>query len=187
MGRAAARALHTAPTPATPADEAPKNIDDVVKGFDKLDGALTLYRKKNDLYAEIKPEQLDKPFLLQATRETGTAGVGGTAGDPLADIVFRFQKTNDQIYLVEPNITFRADQIPRRRCPSNDPSRKGTCRVEYRGDPARSRQAKDIDALRSTRPSRRRSKGCHRLSDPHPDPVHDRRPGLHAGTARIHH
>ena len=95
--------------PAATGDEAPKNVDDVVKGFDKTDGALTLYRKKNDLYAEITPAQLDKPFLLQATRETGTAGVGGVAGDPLADIVFRFQKTDDQIFLVEPNITFRAN------------------------------------------------------------------------------
>ncbi|MBV9852279.1 MAG: zinc-dependent metalloprotease [Armatimonadetes bacterium] len=112
VGAPAKPAHPSAPTPAgpatPPADEV-KNIDDVVKGFDKIDGVLTLYRKKNDLYAEIKPGQLDKQFLLQATRETGTSGPGGVAGDPLADIVFRLQKANDQIYLVEPNITFRAD------------------------------------------------------------------------------
>ena len=52
---------------------------------------------------------MDKPYLLQATRETGTAGIGGTPGDPLTDIVFKFQKADNQIFLVEPNITFRAD------------------------------------------------------------------------------
>ena len=107
----AAASLPKAAAPAptvTPDADASKNIDDVVKGFDKITGALTLYRKKNDLYAEITPDQLDKSFLLQATRETGTAGIGGIAGDPLADIVFRFQKTDDQIFLIEPNTTFRA-------------------------------------------------------------------------------
>ena len=110
---AAGKAAHPASTPAAPPaatdDLASKNIDDVVKGFDKQEGVLTLYVKKNDVYAEVKPEQLDKPFLLQATRATGTAGIGGVAGDPLADILFRFQKANDQISLVEPNITFRAN------------------------------------------------------------------------------
>jgi hypothetical protein len=100
---------HIAPTaPPTPEDITSKNIDDIVKGFDKIPGVVTLYRKDNDLYAELTPAQLDTPFLLQATRETGTAGVGGVAGDPLADIVFRFHQANDQIYLVEPNVTFRA-------------------------------------------------------------------------------
>jgi hypothetical protein len=95
-----------APPAAT--DMTTRNIDDVVKGFEKVDGVITLYRKKNDLYAEIKPEQLDKPFLLQATRATGTNGPGGLIGEPLADTVFIFQRMNDRIYLVEPNLLYRA-------------------------------------------------------------------------------
>ncbi len=96
------------PTPPVPDDITGKNIDDIVKGYDKIPGVVTLYRKVNDLYAELTPAQLDTPFLLQATRETGTAGLGGVAGDPLADIVFKFHQENSQITLVEPNITFRA-------------------------------------------------------------------------------
>src|SRR5690348_17153901 len=94
--------------PAAGGDITEKKIEDIVKGFDKLEGVLTLYRKKNDLYAEIRPDQLGKNMLLQATRSTGTAGVGGTVGDPLGDTVFFFRKENDQIYLVEPNLAYRA-------------------------------------------------------------------------------
>ena len=137
------------PTPAASTDEMPKNIDDVVKGFDKVDGALTLFRKKNDLYAEIKPEQLDKPYLLQATRETGTASVGGTQGDPLTDILFRFQKTDDQIFLVEPNVTFRADPKSPEATSLKRSFTEGylsAFKIEaIRPDP---KQAKTIDALK---------------------------------------
>jgi hypothetical protein len=94
--------------PAPPDDISGKNIDDIVKGFDKLTGVITLYRRENDLYAELTPSQLDTPFLLQATRETGTSGTGGIAGDPLADLLFKFHQENNQIVLVEPNLTFRA-------------------------------------------------------------------------------
>jgi len=96
-------------TPATAGNEwADKNIDDVVKGFDKLPGVLTLYRKKNDLYAEIRPDQLGQTLLLQITRATGTAGFGGTVGDPLDDTLFVLQKENDHISLAVPNLRFRA-------------------------------------------------------------------------------
>ena len=85
-----------------------KNIDDVVKGFEKLPGVLTLFRKKNDLYAEVRPDQLGQTFLLQTTRATGTAGFGGTVGDPLDDTVFVLQKENEHISLAVPNLRFRA-------------------------------------------------------------------------------
>jgi hypothetical protein len=99
------------PVPASPDDITQKKIDDIIKGFTKLSGVLTLYRQQDNLYVELTPEQLDKPYLLQATRETGTAGSGGIAGDPLADILFQFHANseNDQIYLIEPNLTYRAN------------------------------------------------------------------------------
>ncbi len=94
---------------ATPGNDwADKNIDDVVKGFEKLPGVLTLYRKKNDLYAEVRPDQIGQILLLQTTRATGTAGFGGTVGDPLDDTVFVLHKENDHISLSVPNLRFRA-------------------------------------------------------------------------------
>lgn len=99
-----------AAVPVTPAgaEAADKTIDDIVKGFDKLPGVLTLYRKKNDLYAEIKPGQLGQTLLLQTTRATGTAGFGGTVGDPIDDTAFVLKKENDHIALAVPNLRFRA-------------------------------------------------------------------------------
>ena len=80
----------------------------MVKGFEKLPGVLTLYRRKNDLYAEVRPDQIGQTLLLQTTRATGTAGFGGTVGDPLDDTVFVLHKENDHISLSVPNLRFRA-------------------------------------------------------------------------------
>ncbi len=97
-----------APGATVGSDWVDKNIDDVVKGFEKLPGVLTLYRHKNDLYAEVRPDQIGETLLLQATRATGTAGFGGTVGDPLDDTLFVIQKENDHISLAVPNLRFRA-------------------------------------------------------------------------------
>ncbi len=91
----------------------PKTIDDVVKGYTKEEGLLTLYRKKDNnretLYLEIREEQLNQLMMLQATAATGT-GEAIIAGDPLADIVFRWEKLGeDKLVMVVPNIAFRAD------------------------------------------------------------------------------
>ena len=90
-----------------------KTIDDVVKGFEKLPGVFTLYRKKeagrDTLYAEIKQEQLEKLMLLEVTASTGTSS-NVIAGDPINDLLFKWVQNDDKILLVTPNIAFRADE-----------------------------------------------------------------------------
>lgn len=90
----------------------PKTIDEVVKDYTKLPGMLTLYKKteagKDTVYAEIKEEQLNQLFFLQATASTGNAEAV-IAGDPLLDILIKFQPSGeDKLLMVTPNIAFTA-------------------------------------------------------------------------------
>lgn len=92
--------------------DAAKSIDDVVKGYDKLPGYFTLYRKKENgretIYAEIKESQLEQYMLLEVTASTGN-GTSAVAGDPINDILFKFVQNEDKLLLVKPNINFQAD------------------------------------------------------------------------------
>lgn len=89
-----------------------KTIDEVVKDHEKLAGLLTLWRKKEPgketVYAEIREDQLDKLFFIQATASTGNAEAV-IPGDPLADVAFKFSRLqDDRIVIVVPNINFLA-------------------------------------------------------------------------------
>jgi len=85
----------------------PKTFDDAIKDFTKMDGVFTLYRKDKTLKMEISPDQLEKNFLLQATRSTGAGARGVVAGDPISDTLFLFRKQDEAILVVAPNINFR--------------------------------------------------------------------------------
>ena len=49
------------------------------KGAEKIDGLFTLHRKDEHLYAEIKPNQFDQPFLAPITIARGMAMAGQPA------------------------------------------------------------------------------------------------------------
>src|SRR5262249_1662474 len=76
-----------------------------------------LYRKKEAgrdvIYLELRQDQLEQLFFLQATASTGTAMMNLIAGDPLRDILFKFSENgNEQILMVVPNIQFAASDKP---------------------------------------------------------------------------
>jgi hypothetical protein len=91
-----------------------QTIDDKIKdGFEKLPGVVTLYRKtesgRDQIYAELREDQIGKIMMLQATASTGTAGQI-VEGDPIDDLVFKFTRTpDDRIVLTVPNFWYRAD------------------------------------------------------------------------------
>ena len=100
-----------APTPDPDATPKPKTIEQLTKGYDKVDGLFTLYRKtadnKQKLLAEIKESQIGTLFLLQSTFATGNAG-SAVAGRPADDTVWRWQKTPDnRLAVVAPNLWYR--------------------------------------------------------------------------------
>lgn len=110
-GAAATPAPSATPTPTgTPA---PKTIEELTKGYDKIEGLFTLYRKVENnhqkLLAEVKESQIGPLFLLQSTYATGNAG-RITAGRPARDVVWRFQRTpDDRLILSVPNLWYRAN------------------------------------------------------------------------------
>ncbi|MBU7582714.1 MAG: zinc-dependent metalloprotease [Nostoc sp. TH1S01] len=98
----------TSPTkPATKDDLEP--FDEVVKDTEKKEGLFTLYRnaKKNKIYLEIKPEQLNNNYLATATLESGIGERGIYSGIPLQDFLFYWQRVDDKLHFVVRNVNFR--------------------------------------------------------------------------------
>jgi hypothetical protein len=79
----------------------------VTQGAEKLDGFLTLYRKEDRVYLELKPNQFDQPVLAPITIARGLAA----AGVPLTredEMVLVFRKSDDRIQLIRRNVHYRA-------------------------------------------------------------------------------
>ncbi|MFN4032713.1 MAG: zinc-dependent metalloprotease [Fimbriimonadales bacterium] len=89
-----------------------KTIEDVTKDFEKLEGLFTLYRKKeagkDTLYMEIRRDQLERLYFLQATVSEGLPTFFLAAGTPINDILFKLVQRDEQILFVVPNIGFQA-------------------------------------------------------------------------------
>ncbi len=99
----------SAPPPAAPPKPPSKfrDFDDVTKGTEKFDGLFTLYRTNETLFGEIKPNQLNKPFLAPITIARGMA----MAGQPLNfgdEWILVFRRVDDKIQLVRRNIHYKA-------------------------------------------------------------------------------
>jgi hypothetical protein len=96
--------------PAKKPDE-PKAFDEVVKDAEKIAGLFTFYRtKKNEVWLEVTPEMLDRPYFLEVTTTTGLGGRegGATMGDPLSDLPFCLKRVREQIFFVVKQSNFRA-------------------------------------------------------------------------------
>jgi hypothetical protein len=86
-----------------------QQFDEVIKDTQKQQGLFTLYRNKdkNKIYLEIKPEQLNKNYLANATLESGIGERGIYSGMPLQDFLFYFQRVNNKLHFVVRNVNFR--------------------------------------------------------------------------------
>jgi hypothetical protein len=107
-----AAAATPVPTPTPSATPAPKTIEELTKGYDKMDGLFTIYRKvennRQRWLAEIKDSQVGPLFMLQSTYASGNVS-RVAAGSPARDILWRFEKTpDDRLVMSIPNTWFRA-------------------------------------------------------------------------------
>lgn len=103
-------------TETKPEPKKEKTIDDTVKDFEKLEGLFTVYRKRESgrdtIYLEIPETRLDQLMMLQVTASTGTPDKL-VAGMPINDLVFKFARVDERIFLITPNYRFRAsDKTP---------------------------------------------------------------------------
>ncbi|BAY48550.1 hypothetical protein SAMD00079811_61750 [Scytonema sp. HK-05] len=88
-----------------------RQFREIIKGADKLEGFFTLYRSKesDEIYWEIKPEQLNKNYLGVVTLESGIGESGLYSGLPLQDFLFYFQRVNNNLHFVVRNVKFRTE------------------------------------------------------------------------------
>jgi len=93
----------------TSSDTSFKDFDSEVSATEKLSGLFTVYQKSNSnkLLAEIQPEQLNQNFLCTITLESGLGAGGIYSGLPIGDMLFYFQRVNNNLQFVVRNVNFR--------------------------------------------------------------------------------
>jgi Met-zincin/Domain of unknown function (DUF5117) len=93
-------------------------FDQVVEKAEVLRGLFTLYRnaETGSVFLEVKPDQLDRNFLLVTTLESGVGEWGLFSGMPLNDYLFQLRRVQNQVQFVAPNTNFRTEPTdPQRR------------------------------------------------------------------------
>jgi hypothetical protein len=80
----------------------------LTKDAEVMKGYFTLYKKRENLYLELRPDQLDKPVLgiFSFARGIGQNRVLG--GLPLNNRLMEFQRAGDHILVMEKNMQFTA-------------------------------------------------------------------------------
>ncbi len=104
--------------PAKPAtQEAPakkkKEFEDfskVIEDSKSYEGFFKLYQKKENLYCEIQPSQLDQPFLCMISVARGLGSGFLLSGMTLEEWLLVWQRVGDSVHLVRKNVRFRAKE-----------------------------------------------------------------------------
>ena len=92
---------------ASDSDKKFEDFDKVTKDAKQYDGLLRLFQKDEYLYAEIRQDQLDKPFLCPIAIARG-AGLGGYTLNDDEQWVVIFKRVGDKVHLIRRNVHFRA-------------------------------------------------------------------------------
>lgn len=84
---------------------------EVLKDAEKISGLIPLYRKDQNLFAELTSSHLDQDYIILITIAKGIGRMpilGGISwGD---DAVWQFRKVGEQIHVVRRNLRFTADK-----------------------------------------------------------------------------
>lgn len=88
-----------------------KAFEDVIEDYEIIDGLFTFYRNQdeNKIYMEIKPEQFNKIYLCNVTRESGD-GALFDGGAMLFEFPFFLTRRGKEVQFIEKNLKFRADK-----------------------------------------------------------------------------
>src|ERR1700724_1545664 len=108
LALASAALLLLGPAPAgAQSDKKFEDFDKVVKGAKEFDGLFKLYRKEDRLYAELKPGQIERPFLCPIAIARGI-GMGGHTLNFDEQWVLLFKRVGDKLHLIRRNVHFKA-------------------------------------------------------------------------------
>ncbi|HVL38131.1 MAG TPA: zinc-dependent metalloprotease [Fimbriimonadaceae bacterium] len=87
-----------------------EEYEKAIKDLTKIEGQFNFYLRKKDVLLEVSEEQLGKMFFIQATLNTGASSVPLQAGDPVGNLAldpFYFERKEDQLWLMRPNLKYR--------------------------------------------------------------------------------
>ncbi|MCC6650478.1 MAG: zinc-dependent metalloprotease [Candidatus Eisenbacteria bacterium] len=79
-----------------------------IKDAEEKKGFFTMWKKRDNLYLELKKEQFNKPFLYSVTYSRGIGSNYLLGGLPLDDRMLQFERQGDRVMLVEINTRFLA-------------------------------------------------------------------------------
>jgi hypothetical protein len=106
------------PKQETPGEE-PKSdpkieeYEKAIKDLKRIEGPFPLYLRRKEILLELSEERLGKLFMMQAALSSGVASMYLQAGDPLGGAfevgAYRFDRQEDQVHLVRPNLRYRWD------------------------------------------------------------------------------
>ncbi len=83
-------------------------FDDVVKEHEKIEGLFDFYKKDGSYLMAVKPDQLDRDYMVSVTRDTGIGQMGLLASQVLGEGPVRFHKVGENLQLLLRNTRFVA-------------------------------------------------------------------------------
>ncbi len=87
-----------------------EDFSKVTEDSKSYEGFFKLYQKKENLYCEIQPSQLDKPFLCMISVARGLGQGFLLSGMTLEEWMLVWRRVGDKVHLVRKNVRFRADK-----------------------------------------------------------------------------
>lgn len=110
-------ALATLPTPPVcgqfpwtdtpPAEKKYEDFAKLTRGAREYEGLFRLHHKDDHVYAEIRPEQFDRPFLAPISIAKGLARGGETLNFD-EQWVLAFKRVGDRVFLLRKNVRYRS-------------------------------------------------------------------------------
>ncbi len=80
----------------------------VIEDSKNYDGFFKLYLKKEKLYCEIQPSQLEQPFLCMISLSRGLGTGYLISGMTMDDWLLVWRRVGDNVHLVRKNVRYRA-------------------------------------------------------------------------------
>src|SRR5262249_6138322 len=102
-GKPAAAAAPAGGAPGAPGDKPFAEWAKFTKDAEQTKGFLTYWKKRDNLYVEVAPDQLEKPFLYVVSLSRGIGSNSVLGGLPLDDRMLQFERHGDRIFLVQVN------------------------------------------------------------------------------------